>query len=392
LGRHPSACWRVARSTYLSWLDQFYKGYETILNAGTLLKARAKINLTAPLVGTDDPANLWTSLSVSPASASAPGTMSAAQAAKLDGITAGAGVIEVRAGTAISIGGSASSPIVNVTASSGAADGSMSAANYNKLASIGAGASIVSVGVTAPIVNTGTATEPVIAASAASGASAGTMSSAHWTKLESIGAGATVQEVQLQGALAFGVGSTTAIPIINIPAASAIVPGSMSSAHFSLVNGATLANTASTIVKRGASGEFTAGVITADGLTVSGVSSTFASDVALTPFADTYAANVALRGRDGGKHEITLTGNVTFTAPILHGDGSELKVRVIQGGAGSYTATWASAGAGRFIFLDGLSGTLLATTVGDADYFEFEHWTAPTSHWVCRLHGKYSPP
>lgn len=57
-------------------------------------------------------------------------------------------------------------------------------------------------------------------------------------------------------------GGTT--PTISIDAASGSGAGSMSSAHYTLVNNATNSNTASTIVKRDASGDFSAGMITAD--------------------------------------------------------------------------------------------------------------------------------
>lgn len=57
-------------------------------------------------------------------------------------------------------------------------------------------------------------------------------------------------------------GGTT--PTISIDAASGSGAGSMSSAHYTLVNNATNNNTASTIVKRDASGDFSAGMITAD--------------------------------------------------------------------------------------------------------------------------------
>jgi hypothetical protein len=57
-------------------------------------------------------------------------------------------------------------------------------------------------------------------------------------------------------------GGTT--PTISIDAASGSAAGSMSAAHYTLVNNATNANTASTIVKRDASGDFSAGMITAD--------------------------------------------------------------------------------------------------------------------------------
>ena len=57
-------------------------------------------------------------------------------------------------------------------------------------------------------------------------------------------------------------GGTT--PTISIDAASGSTAGSMSSGHYTLVNDATNSNTASTLVKRDASGNFSAGIVTAD--------------------------------------------------------------------------------------------------------------------------------
>lgn len=57
-------------------------------------------------------------------------------------------------------------------------------------------------------------------------------------------------------------GGTT--PTISIDAASGSAAGSMSAAHYTLVNNATNSNTASTIVKRDSSGDFSAGMITAN--------------------------------------------------------------------------------------------------------------------------------
>lgn len=57
-------------------------------------------------------------------------------------------------------------------------------------------------------------------------------------------------------------GSTT--PSISISAADGTSAGSMSAAHYTLVNNATNLNTASTLVKRDSSGNFSAGTITAN--------------------------------------------------------------------------------------------------------------------------------
>lgn len=251
-----------------------------------------------------------------------------------------------------------------------------------------AGGLLASLTGTLPIVVTA-GLNPVVSINAATGATAGSMSSAHWTKLEGIGAGAVVTNVGVTGALTLG--GSGIFPVIGIPAASSTLAGSQSTAHWVLVNGATAAGTPSTIVKRGASNEIAVGIITADGLDVGTSGSKFGSFISLTPYAETYAASLAMNMRAGGRHEVTLTGNITFTAPTNLADGAGLEVFITQGGAGSYGATWASS-TGGFYFPTGLSGTLTATSVGDCDYYEFKHRGAPTSHWVCVAHYKYSPP
>ena len=68
---------------------------------------------------------------------------------------------------------------------------------------------------------------------------------------------------QVSGSGCVQVGGTTAEPEITVAEASGSAAGSMSAAHYTLVNNATNANTASTIVKRDSSGNFSAGTITA---------------------------------------------------------------------------------------------------------------------------------
>lgn len=76
-----------------------------------------------------------------------------------------------------------------------------------------------------------------------------------------LGRQGTVTSVSGTSPISVSNGTTT--PAISISAADGSNAGSMSSAHYTLVNNATDANTASTIVKRDASGNFTAGTITA---------------------------------------------------------------------------------------------------------------------------------
>jgi hypothetical protein len=75
-----------------------------------------------------------------------------------------------------------------------------------------------------------------------------------------LGKQGTVTSVTGSGAISSSGGTT---PQISIAAADGSNAGTMSGAHYTLVNNATNANTASTIVKRDASGNFAAGTITA---------------------------------------------------------------------------------------------------------------------------------
>lgn len=77
-----------------------------------------------------------------------------------------------------------------------------------------------------------------------------------------LGKQGTVTNVSGTSPIQVSDGTTT--PTISISAASGSAAGSMSSAHYTLVNNATNSNTASTIVKRDASGDFSAGTITAN--------------------------------------------------------------------------------------------------------------------------------
>jgi len=77
-----------------------------------------------------------------------------------------------------------------------------------------------------------------------------------------LGKQGTVTSVSGTSPIQVSDGTTT--PSISISAASGSAAGSMSSAHYTLVNNATNSNTASTIVKRDSNGDFSAGVITAN--------------------------------------------------------------------------------------------------------------------------------
>lgn len=122
-------------------------------------------------------------ISISPASATDPGSMSSAHWTKLEGIAAGAEV--------------------NVNADWNAISGDAQILNKPTLASVATSGSyndltnkptiVSSVTGTAPIVSSG-GTTPAISINAASSTEAGSMSSAHWSKLEGISAGAEVNQ------------------------------------------------------------------------------------------------------------------------------------------------------------------------------------------------------
>jgi hypothetical protein len=102
----------------------------------------------------------------------------------------GGGVASVT-GTAPIVSSGGTNPAISITAATTSAPGSMSAADKTKLDGITSGAAVASVTGTAPIVSSG-GTSPAISISAATTSAAGSMSSADKTKLDGIAAGAEV--------------------------------------------------------------------------------------------------------------------------------------------------------------------------------------------------------
>lgn len=117
------------------------------------------------------------------------------------------------------------------------------------------------IGVSAPLTIgfDGTTGNPTVALPAASGSQDGYLSSANWTKLNGIDTGAQVNVIELIN----GSAPITASAIsakqqtIGITPASAVAAGSLSAAHFSLLNGATDAATANALVRRNSTGDAT---------------------------------------------------------------------------------------------------------------------------------------
>src|SRR5580698_4733907 len=104
--------------------------------------------------------------------------------------TSGAGTVTEVTGTApIVITSNAElTPNVTIVPATDSVPGSMSAADKTKLDGITAGAAVASVGVTGPIENTGSAHAPVIAISPATDSDAGSMSAADKVKLDGLSA------------------------------------------------------------------------------------------------------------------------------------------------------------------------------------------------------------
>lgn len=172
---------------------------------------------------------------------------------------------------------------------------------------------------------------------------------------------------------------------ISIAAASSESAGSMSSAHYTLVNGATDANTASTIVKRDASGNFTAGTVSATSVTISG-SVTNATDAATKAYVDGVASGLDVKA----SVRVATTANVDLATALENGDaidgitlatgdrvlaknqstGSENGIYVVQSSGAAVRATDADVSAevtaGLFTFVEegtanGNTGWVLTT-------------------------------
>lgn len=172
---------------------------------------------------------------------------------------------------------------------------------------------------------------------------------------------------------------------ISISAADGSNAGSMSAAHYTLVNGATDANTASAIVKRDASGNFTAGTVSATTVSISG-SVTNATDAATKAYVDGVASGLDVKA----SVRVATTANVALATALENGDaidgitlatgdrvlvknqstGSENGIYVVQSSGAAVRATDADASsevtAGLFTFVEegtanGNTGWVLTT-------------------------------
>ena len=129
-----------------------------------------------------------------------------------------------------------------------------------------------------------------------------------------------------------GGGALSSDLTLSITAASASAAGSMSSAHYSLVNGATNANTASTIVKRHTDGSFAAGKITTSYLDLTGK-----LDMNY-PLTATPAVMIGSGGVGGAAMTLNVPKWVNIKLLSLQKDGVE-KMTVDSTGSGTFSGT-----------------------------------------------------
>jgi hypothetical protein len=189
----------------------------------------------------------------------------------------------------------------------------------------------------------------------------------------------------LAGTAPIQVSISGGVATISISAADGTNPGSMSAAHYTLVNNATDANTASTIVKRDASGNFTAGTVSATSVSISGAV-TNATDAATKAYVDSVATGLDVKA----SVRVATTANVDLSEALENGDvvdgvtlatgnrvlvknqstGSQNGIYVVQASGAAVRATDADADAevtpGLFTFVEegtanGNTGWVLTT-------------------------------
>lgn len=189
----------------------------------------------------------------------------------------------------------------------------------------------------------------------------------------------------LSGTAPISVSVSGGVATISISAADGSSAGSMSAAHYTLVNNATDANTASTIVKRDASGNFTAGTVSATSVSISGAV-TNATDAATKAYVDSVATGLDVKA----SVRVATTANVDLSGALENGDvvdgvtlatgnrvlvknqstGSQNGIYVVQASGAAVRATDADADAevtpGLFTFVEegtanGNTGWVLTT-------------------------------
>ena len=124
----------------------------------------------------------------------------------------------------------------------------------------------------------------------------------------------------LQGTAPIQVSVSGGVATISIDAADSDSAGSMSSAHYNLVNGATDNNTASTLVKRDSDGDFAARDIDARMVILSGTT-TNATDAATKAYVDSVAQGLDVKE----SVHVATTANLASLSGLLTIDGHTIE-------------------------------------------------------------------
>lgn len=187
----------------------------------------------------------------------------------------------------------------------------------------------------------------------------------------------------LSGTAPIQVALANGVATISIDAADSDSAGSMSSAHYNLVNGATDANTASTLVKRDADGDFDARDIGARMVTLSGTT-TNSTDAATKAYVDSVAQGLDVKQ----SVHVASTANIATLSGLLTIDGHELeagqRVLVKNQSTASENGIYV-AGSSTWSRADDFDGTPAVTT-GAFAFVEYGNTQAGTG-WVLTTTG-----
>ena len=187
----------------------------------------------------------------------------------------------------------------------------------------------------------------------------------------------------LQGTAPINVSVSGGVATISISAASAETAGSMSSAHYTLVNNATDNNTANAIVKRDADGDFAARDIDARMVVLSGTT-TNATDAATKAYVDSVAQGLDVKQ----SVHVASTANIATLSGLLTIDGHTVeagqRVLVKNQSTGSQNGIYVAAES-TWSRADDFDGTPAVTT-GAFAFVEYGTANGSTG-WVLTTQG-----
>jgi hypothetical protein len=187
----------------------------------------------------------------------------------------------------------------------------------------------------------------------------------------------------ISGSAPISVSVSGGVATISISAADGSNPGSMSSAHYTLVNNATDSNTANTLVKRDADGDFAARDIDARMVVLSGTT-TNATDAATKAYVDSVAQGLDVKQ----SVHVATTANLASLSGLLTIDGHTVeagqRVLVKNQTTGSENGIYVAA-EGAWSRADDFDGTP-AVTSGSFAFVEYGSTLSGTG-WVLTTSG-----